>query len=110
LIGADGKDTNQYYALMTMALTFIGLVMLYRICQPFNNVRTALFIATVCCCALVFAVPILGNVVFEGWSELTFTMPQWMLLIIILQASVPISGFLIKSFDLLNPQLEKMVK
>ena len=103
LIDAAGEDTMQYTALMTIVLTFIGLVMLCRICQPFNRVRAVLFGATVFCCVLVFSVPMLGNVVYTGWSELTFTMPQILLLVVILLASIPVSHFLIKAFDLINP-------
>ena len=105
-INAAGEDTLQYNALMTMALTFIGLVMLFRICQPFNNVRTVLYLATVFCCLIVFAVPMLGEVVFAGWSTLSFSVNQIMLLIIILQASIPISKALIKAFDLMNINVE----
>ena len=99
----QGQETPVYNALMMVALTACGLVMLYRICQPFNIVRAVLWIVAVCMCAIVLAVPTLGNFVFNGWSELSFTVPQVLLMIIIVQASYPISGFLIKAFDMMNP-------
>ena len=100
---AQGQETSVYNALMMVALTACGLVMLYRICQPFNIVRAVLWIVAVCMCAIVLAVPTLGNFVFNGWSELSFTVPQILLMIIIVQASYPVSGFLIKAFDMMNP-------
>ncbi len=98
-----GKETYEYNALLIIALTFTGLVMLYRICQPFNLVRTVLFIVAALLCCTMISVPALGQIVYEHWSEVHFTLPQVLLMIIIVQASFPVSGFLIKAFDMLNP-------
>ncbi len=104
MFGFAGAQGNNYlHALMMIALTFCGLVMLYRICQPFNILRTILFVSTATLCSLVVAIPQLGNIVFEGWSTLVFSSSQILLMIIIVQAAFPISGFLIKAFDLMNP-------
>ena len=99
----QSMDTPEYSALMMIALTACGLVMLYRICQPFNPLRAVLWVAAVCLCAIVLAAPALGEFVFNGWADIHFTVPQILLMIIIVQASYPISGFLIKAFDMLNP-------
>ena len=96
-------ETDIYNAMMMIALTACGLVMLYRICQPLNILRTVLWIVAVFMCAVVLAVPAFGEFVFNGWSNLDFTVPQILLMIIIVQASYPISAFLIKAFDMLNP-------
>ena len=96
-------ETPAYNALMMIALTACGLVMLYRICQPFNIVRAVLWVIAVAMCAIVLAVPTFGEFVFDGWANVDFTIPQILLMIIIVQASYPISGFLIKAFDMLNP-------
>ena len=96
-------ETPEYSALMMVALTACGLVMLYRICQPFNVVRAVLWVMAVAMCAIVLAVPTFGNFVFDGWDSVHFIVPQILLMIIIIQASYPISGFLIKAFDMLNP-------
>ena len=100
---ANGADTIEYEAMMMLVLTFCGLVMLYRICQPFNIVRAVLFIAAAAMCITVISVPILGNFVFDNWASVSFNLQQILILIIIVQASFPISGFLIKFFDMLNP-------
>ena len=100
---ANGTDTIEYEAMMMLALTFCGLVMLYRICQPFNIVRAVLFITSTLLCVTVVSVPALGAVVFEYWNLISFTLPQILVLIIIVQASFPVSGFLIKFFDMINP-------
>ena len=102
-ITAEGADTAEYNALMMIALTFTGLVMLYRICQPFNVVRAILFVCSMGMCCLVICVPVLGEIVFSGWSGLHFTLPQLLIIIIIVQAAIPTSGVLIRLFDMMNP-------
>ena len=99
----QSTDTPVYNAMMMIALTACGLVMLYRICQPFNPLRAVLWVVAVFSCAVVLAAPALGEFVFDGWENITFTLPQILLMIIIVQASYPISGFLIKAFDMMNP-------
>ena len=104
LIGANGKgNSDAYRALMMILLTFVGLVMLYRICQPFNVIRAILFISMAVLCSVVISVPFLGEIIFTGWDGVQFTMQQILLVIIIVQAAFPLSGALIKFFDLINP-------
>ncbi len=104
LIGANGKENSDAYrALMMILLTFVGLVMLYRICQPFNVIRAILFISMAVLCSVVVSVPFLGEIIFTGWDGVQFTMQQILLVIIIVQAAFPLSGALIKFFDLINP-------
>ncbi len=100
---ANGVETTEYHALMMVVLTACGLVMLFRICQPFNILRTILLSGTVALCVLFMWIPFLGNIAFTGWSNLEFSFTQLLLLIIIVQAAFPLSSFLIKAFDLINP-------
>ncbi len=102
-IDATGADTVEYQALMMIALTFSGLVMLYRICQPFNVLRACLFVITLGLCILVISVPFLGSVVFDQWRLVKFTLPQVLIVVNIIQLCFPVSGFLIRFFDMLNP-------
>ena len=100
---ANGEVTAEYHALMMIALTFCGLVMLYRICQPFNIIRAILFVLAGALCVTVISVPFLGGFVFTNWAEVQFTLPQILLIVIIIQASFPLSSGLIKFFDMINP-------
>ncbi len=99
---SGGVETSEYRAMLMLTLTFSGLVILYRVCQPFNLFRASLFILSAFLCVFVVCVPMLGEFVFEGWSALQFQLPQILLLIIIIQFSFPVSNFLIKFFDLMN--------
>ena len=107
LVDEFGYETLEYQALMMIALTFTGLVMLYRICQPFNIVRVCLFAITAFLCIFVLSVPILGEIVFANWSLVEFNVSQILVMIIIVQAAFPISAFLIKFFDMMNPVEEE---
>ena len=95
--------TDECRALMVVALTLSGLVMLHRICKPFNLLRSVLFLISAGFCTLAFCVDGLGNIVFENWSNLDFTLSQVLLMVIIIQACFPVSGLLIRGFDMLTP-------
>lgn len=100
---AAGFETLEYNATLMIALTFSGLVMLFRICQPFNLLRACTYIVSVALCVLVVTITPLGGFVFDDWHLVSFTIPQILLIIIIVQACFPISAFLIKLFDMMNP-------
>ncbi|MBE5747713.1 MAG: HAD family hydrolase [Clostridiales bacterium] len=100
---AGGVKTDHYRAMMMVVLTFSGLVMLYRICQPFNLLRGILFIVSTGLCLVVLLYKPLGDaMVFEHWKYLDFSLSQLLIIVIIIQASFPISGFLIRAFDMIN--------
>lgn len=87
--------------LMLLALTFGGLVVLYRIMQPFNLLRGFAYAGSLAVCILVVSVPILGGIVGLDWIAVCdFT--QILYLICIILAAFPISSFLIKVCDLMN--------
>jgi cation-transporting ATPase E len=92
-----------YEAIMMLVLTCTGLVMLFRICQPFNVWRTVLYVVSLGLCILAIAVPFFAGFIFEGWGKVVFNLPQYLLLIIIVQAALPMSGGLIRFFDMFNP-------
>lgn len=100
---AAGFETLEYNATLMIVLTFSGLVMLFRICQPFNLLRACTYIVSVTLCVLVVTITPLGGFVFDDWHLVSFTMPQILLIVIIVQACFPISAFLIKLFDMMNP-------
>ena len=103
LVDANGALTLEYNALLMIALTFGGLVILYRICQPLNVFRACLFIVSTALCVGLLLVPTAGNIVFANWALVKFSLAQWLLMILIIQLCFPVSSFLIKAFDLMNP-------
>jgi cation-transporting ATPase E len=51
LIGTDG----QYQTMASLALTFVGLVVLYRLCKPFDVFRGIMFASMITLCILTLA-------------------------------------------------------
>ncbi len=89
-------------AMYLLALTFGGLVMLFRILQPFNLLRFAVYAVSVGICIIVLSFPVLGNLVYTGWGDITFTFPQLLYIACVLLAAFPVSGALVRGCDLLN--------
>jgi hypothetical protein len=106
-----GSNSLEYSAILILALTFAGLVMLYQVCRPFNTVRATLFVLCAALAIVVVTVPHLGDIMImksivedgPSWSKVHFNLQQILLLIIIVQAAFPLSNFLIKVFDMMNP-------
>jgi cation-transporting ATPase E len=102
-IGADGHTTPVYNAILMLTLTFNGLVMLFRICQPMNARKFSLFAAMCIVCSTIIFTPFLSEIIMTGFSSLEFNLAQILLLIIIVQAAIPLSEMLLRFFDLFNP-------
>ena len=100
---ASGETVSLYEPMLILALTFTGLVMLLRICQPLNLIRATLFAICTAACVTVLAIPTLGELVYEGWSHIDFNVTQILLIVVLVQAAMPISTGLIKFFDMFNP-------
>ena len=101
-----GEYTLEYKALLMVVLTASGLVMLYRICQPFTVLKVITYVVAVLLCLACVSAPLLSKIVFDDWKLVEFSMSQYLLVIIIVQAGFPISSFLIKTFDMINPAEE----
>ena len=94
--------------LMMLAVTLGGLVMLYRVLQPFNVLRALVYVFSVGVSILVLCLPTvggftLGNVVYDNWNTVTFEPTQILFMICIVLAAFPVSNSLMKLCDLMNP-------
>lgn len=82
-------------------ITFSGLVMLYRICQPLNLFRTALFLSMAVLCIL--AISLLPQMFFRdgsGYVALDFVSVLYAIVVVLL--CIPLSGALMKLTDKLR--------
>ena len=102
----SGETGSVYEPMLMVSLTFTGLVMLLRICQPLNLIRAVLWGTMAALCITVLAVPVLGNIVYAGWGNLHFNLTQLLLMIVIVQAAIPVSSMLLRFFDMFNPAEE----
>ncbi len=107
----SGGNFNQFEtAMCTIALTFAGLVMLFRVCQPINPFRLVLFTLMTALCALAFS---LGNISFlgksfaetlvSGWDSLEWDYSKLLIIACTIEAAFPISSWLIKIMQIILP-------
>lgn len=97
-------EFEQFYVPMCMmAMTFSGLVMLYRVCQPFNAYRIVLFAVMIALTAMALCVPQIANMLYEGWSDLTWDYSKLLIIAVAVEAAFPLSSALIKIMEILMP-------
>ena len=106
-----GGEFEQFEtAMSTVALTFAGLVMLFRVCQPINPFRLVLFTLMVMLCVLAFT---LGPISFLGgsfaqtlvvdWDKLEWDYSKLLIIACTIEAAFPISMWLINIMQIILP-------
>lgn len=87
--------TTQTTTMASLAITFIGLLVLFRLCKPFDIFRGCLYAAMVTLCILILA---LGNweILFE-YVELT--LQDGLFIVCLVLASYPTYDIIIKGLD-----------
>ncbi len=98
--GVEGPIINP---MLMLAVTFGGLVMLFRILQPFNILRGATYAISLGVTVIVLSVPFLGNFVYEHWDTVELNFTQVLYVVCIILAAFPVSNALVKLCDLMNP-------
>ena len=108
---ADAAEFGQYRQAMCMiALTFSGLVMLYRVCQPFNAYRLVLFLSMLAVAVVCYAVPQLAGLLYSGWSGLAWDYAKVLVIVVAIEAAFPLSSALIKIMEIIMPSSTGNVK
>ena len=105
----DPQEFGSHYLAMCMiALTFSGFVMVFRICQPFNVYRAVLCAAVFAMCVTGYAVPfITDKLLFSGWSSITWDYAKVLIIVVVIEAAFPISGWLIELMQIIMPSTKK---
>lgn len=102
-----GAFVPEYEALSVMAMTFGGVVMLFRQCQPFNRLRAVTFSISAVVCIAVFCIPALATILYTDWRSIEFSLTGILLLICVTETAFPVSGLLQKLFGLIEQALDK---
>ena len=104
-------EFGQHYLPMCMiALTFSGLVMVYRICRPFNMFRAVLCITMLALCVTAFAVPQITELLFIGWKDIKWEYSKILIIVVVIEAAFPISGWLIDIMHAIMPSASNKKK
>ncbi|MGN1373411.1 MAG: HAD-IC family P-type ATPase [Candidatus Coproplasma sp.] len=97
-------------AMCTVALTFAGLVMLFRVCQPINPFRLVLFTLMVTMCVLAFTLPeinflngSIAQMLVTDWDDLTWDYSKLLIIACTIEAAFPISAWLINIMQIIMP-------
>ncbi|MDE7158605.1 MAG: HAD-IC family P-type ATPase [Clostridiales bacterium] len=99
LVDIDGK--SQINAMLVLAVSFGGLVALFRIMQPFNLLRSATYAVSLAISIVVLVIGPLGNLIYTGWESVHFDFTQILYLVCVILAAFPVSSWLIKACDFL---------
>ncbi len=100
-INGYGFKTN-FQPMLILAVTFGGIVMLYRVLKPLNVIRSVLYGGCLAVCIIVLSVPLLSEIVYKGWSVVEFNLAQILYILVVILAAFPISGWLTAACDLMN--------
>ena len=100
----DSKEFGGHYQAMCMiALTFSGLVMVYRICRPFNVYRAVLCASMLALCITAFAIPQIAEQLYKGWSDIKWDYAKILIVVVVIEAAFPVSGWLIELMHFIFP-------
>ena len=101
---------NFYRPLCIMALTFSGLVMVFKICRPFNAYRACLCVSVFTICVICFSIPIVTeNLFYKGWMQLEWDYAKVLVLVVVLEAAFPIADWIVKVMQIIMPSARKTV-
>ena len=92
----DPTEFGQHYLAMCMiALTFSGLVMVFRICRPLNVFRAVLCVSMLALCITAYAVPQIARLLYANWNEIKWDYAKILTIVVVIEAAFPISGWLL---------------
>ena len=104
-VNVKGEMMQHINPLFVLAVTFGGLVMLFRLLSPFNLLRAAVYAVSVGVSILALAVPFIGELVYTGWSNVELSFTQVLYIACIVLAAFPVSKMLVTLCDLMNPSV-----
>lgn len=100
----------EYSAMMVIAMTLSGVVMLYRICKPFNILRASLFVSVLVICILFLTVKkgdfAIGDIMFENYHSINFNASELLLLSTIISLAFPVSRYMVIFCEKLGKSFE----
>ncbi len=99
------SDFETYYKPMcTIALTFSGFVMVYRLCRPFNAYRTTLCLVVLAMIITAYSVPIFTEkMLYTGWMDIKWDYAKILIIVVVIEAAFPISGWLMELMHIIMP-------
>jgi cation-transporting ATPase E len=88
--GTDG----QFITMASLAITFVGLLILFRLCKPFDVFRGIMFAAMIVICVLLLT---FDTYSFFGYVPLSIQ--NVLFIVCIVEASYPVYDWIVKGLD-----------
>jgi len=89
-----GTD-DQFTTMASLAITFVGLLVLFRLCKPFDIFRGIMFASMVTLCVLVLSI--------NGWANyfeyIPLSLQNILFIVCIVEASYPCYDMIVKGLD-----------
>ena len=89
-----GTD-NQFQTMASLSITFVGLLVLFRLCKPFDVFRGIMFASMITLCVLVLSV--------NGWASyfeyVPLTLQNILFIVCLVEASYPCYDLIVKGLD-----------
>ena len=96
--------TLYYRPMCILALTFSGLIMVIKVCRPFNAYRAVLCAAVFGICVTCFSTPgVTDTMFYKGWAELEWDYAKALVVVVVLEAAFPIADWMIKLMHIIMP-------
>jgi cation-transporting ATPase E len=90
-IGTDGE----FQTMASLTITFVGLLVLYRLCQPFDLFRGVMYTAMITLCVVVLS----SGTFIEFFEFVPMTLQNTLFIICLVLASYPAYNFIVKWLD-----------
>ena len=90
-IGTDGE----FQTMASLTITFVGLLVLYRLCQPFDLFRGVMYTSMITLCVVVLS----SGSFIEFFEFVPMTLQNTLFIICLVLASYPVYNFIVKWLD-----------
>ena len=90
-LGTDG----QFQTMASLSITFVGLLVLFRLCKPFDIFRGIMFACMIALCTIVLSV----STFYSFFEYIPLTLQNILFIVCIVEASYPIYDAIVKGLD-----------
>ena len=90
-LGTDG----QFQTMASLSITFVGLLVLFRLCKPFDIFRGIMFACMIALCTIVLSV----STFYSFFEYVPLTLQNILFIVCIVEASYPIYDAIVKGLD-----------
>ncbi len=90
-LGTDG----QFQTMASLSITFVGLLVLFKLCKPFDVFRGIMFVSMIALCAIVLSF----SVFYTFFEYIPLSLQNILFIICIVEASSPVYGAIVNGLD-----------